>query len=159
MCVTLEGLRMVSDRIVDFRFFIKFDRSEPAMVWRFWTITEHVSYPSKKLLIKQNILPRWWLLLCKNYGWFPIEFSIFDFWSNFTGPDLQKIFCFCTITEHVSYSKKLLITQNISSWRCVLLLKDYGWFLIELLFFVKFHKFVLAITFSFWTITEHVCYA
>ena len=28
--VTLEGLWMVSDRIVDFRFFVKFFRSGPA---------------------------------------------------------------------------------------------------------------------------------
>ena len=52
--VTLEGLRMVSDRIVDFRFFIKFDRSGYAIICIFLTITEQVSYASKKLLIKQK---------------------------------------------------------------------------------------------------------
>ena len=45
---------MVSDRIVDFRFFIKFHRSGHAIIFRFSTITEHVSYQSKMLLIKQK---------------------------------------------------------------------------------------------------------
>ena len=47
--ITLEGLWMVSDRIVDFRFFLKFHRSGPAKIFSFWTITEHVSYQSKKV--------------------------------------------------------------------------------------------------------------
>ena len=34
---------MVSDRIVDFQFFIKFHRSGPATIFSFLTITEHVS--------------------------------------------------------------------------------------------------------------------
>ena len=90
--VTLERLCMVSDRIVDFRFFVKFHRSGPAIIFNFWTITEHVSYPSKKLHIKPRFIrtsSRWWVLLWKDYGWFLIELSIFDFSSNFTGPDLQ----------------------------------------------------------------------
>ena len=33
--VTLEGLWMVSDRIVVFQFFIKFDRSGPAIIFSF----------------------------------------------------------------------------------------------------------------------------
>jgi len=80
--VTLEVLRMISDRIVDFRFFVKFHRSGPAIIFSFGTITEHVSYESKKLLIKQKISSTWCVLL-----W--IELSIFDYSSNFTGPDLQ----------------------------------------------------------------------
>ena len=51
--VTLEGLWMVSDTIVDSLFFVKFHRSGPPIIFNFWTITEHVSYSSKKLLIKQ----------------------------------------------------------------------------------------------------------
>ena len=31
------------------------------------------------------------MLLWKNYGWFLIELSIFDFSSNLTGPDLQYL--------------------------------------------------------------------
>ena len=70
VCVILEGLCMVSDRIVDFRFFIKFHRSGHAMFLRFSTITEHVSYPSKKHLIKKKTSSTWWVLLWKDYGWF-----------------------------------------------------------------------------------------
>ena len=36
---TLEGLWMVSDRIVDFQFFVKFHRSLPAIIFRLLTIT------------------------------------------------------------------------------------------------------------------------
>ena len=34
---------MVSDRIVDFQFFVKFHRSGPALIFSFLTITEHVN--------------------------------------------------------------------------------------------------------------------
>ena len=40
---------MVSDRIVDFQFFVKFHRSRPAKIFSFRTITEEVSYQSKKV--------------------------------------------------------------------------------------------------------------
>ena len=33
--ITLEGLWMVSDRIVNFRFFVKFHRSGPAIIFSF----------------------------------------------------------------------------------------------------------------------------
>ena len=33
--VTMEGLWMVSDRIVDFRFFVKFHRSRTAIIFSF----------------------------------------------------------------------------------------------------------------------------
>ena len=87
-----KGLWMVSDRIAYFKFFVKFHRSGPAIIFSFWTIMEHVSYPSKKLLIKPRFIrtsSRWWVLLWNDYGWFVIELSILDFSSNFTGPDLQ----------------------------------------------------------------------
>ena len=51
--ITLEKVWMVSDKIVDFRFFVKFHSSGPAIIFSFSTITEHVSYASKKLLIKR----------------------------------------------------------------------------------------------------------
>ena len=35
VCVTLEGLWMVSDRIVDFRFIVKFYRSGPAIIYSY----------------------------------------------------------------------------------------------------------------------------
>ena len=87
--ITQEGLWMVSDRIADFQFFVKFHRSGPAKIFSFWTIMEYVSYPSKKLLIKQKTSSRRWVLLWKDYGWFLIELSILDFSSNFTVPDMQ----------------------------------------------------------------------
>ena len=71
--VLLEGLWMVSDEIVDSLFFVKFHRSGPAIILSFSTIMEHVSYPSKKLLIKQKTSSRWWELLRMDYGWFLIE--------------------------------------------------------------------------------------
>jgi len=73
VCVTLEGLWMVSDRIVGFRFFIKFDRSRHALICSFWAITDHVDYQTKKLLIKQKTSSTWWVLLSNYYGWFLIE--------------------------------------------------------------------------------------
>ena len=33
--ITLEGLWMFSDRIVDFQFFVKFHRSGPAIIFSF----------------------------------------------------------------------------------------------------------------------------
>jgi len=54
--ITLEGLWMFSDRILDFQFFVKFHRSGPAIIFCFWTITDHVSYASKKLLIKPRFI-------------------------------------------------------------------------------------------------------
>ena len=87
-----KKLWLVSDKIVDFLFFVKFHRSGPAIIFSFWTIMEHVSYGSEKLLIKPRFVrtsSRWWVLLWENYGWFLIKLSIFYFSSNFTGPDLQ----------------------------------------------------------------------
>jgi len=52
VCVTLEGLWMVSNRIIYFQFFFKFLRSGPAIIFSFWTLTEHVSYESIKTLFK-----------------------------------------------------------------------------------------------------------
>ena len=74
-----------------FYFFDKFHRSGTAIIFSFWTITEHVSYASKKVLIKQKTSSTWYVLLWKDYGWFLIELSIFDFSSNLTGPDLQYL--------------------------------------------------------------------
>ena len=77
--ITQEWLWTVSDRIVDSRFFVKFHRSGPAIIFSFWTIMEYVSYPLKKLLIKQKTSSRWWVLLWMDYGWFLIELPIFNF--------------------------------------------------------------------------------
>ena len=130
--ITMEELWMVSDRIIDFWFFAKFHKSGPAIIFSFWAITHHVSYASKKLLIKQKTSSRWWALLWKDYGWFLIELLIFIFFVKFHKSGPAIIFSFWTITHHVSYaSKKLLIKQKTSSRWLALLWKDYGWFLIE----------------------------
>ena len=42
----------VFDRIIDFQFFVNFHRSGPGIILSFCTIPEHVSYPSKKVLMK-----------------------------------------------------------------------------------------------------------
>ena len=96
MSVTLKRLRMVSDRIVDFRSFIKFHRSGPTIIFNFLTLMEYVNYPSKKLIIKQRFLKtlsRWWALVWKDFGWFLIELSIFDLSSNFTWKNFQFLKC------------------------------------------------------------------
>ena len=54
--VTLKRLRKVSDRIVDFRSFIKFHRSGPTIIFSFLTLMEDVSDPSKKLQIKSKFI-------------------------------------------------------------------------------------------------------
>ena len=103
MSVTLEKLWLVSDRIVDFRFFVKFHRSGTAIIFSFWTSMEQVSYPSKKLLIKTRFIrtsSRQWVLLWKNYGWFLIDFRFFVKLHR-SGPAI--IFSFWTILEDVSY--------------------------------------------------------
>ena len=43
VCITLEGLWMFSDRIVNFQLFVEFYRSGPVTIFSFCTITEHVS--------------------------------------------------------------------------------------------------------------------
>ena len=83
---TLEGLWM---RIVDFRFFVTLHRSGSSVIFSFWSLTEHVSYASKKPLIKQKTSSTRCMLLWKDYVWFLIKLSIFDILSNLTGPDLQ----------------------------------------------------------------------
>ena len=141
--ITLEGFWMVSDRIVDFQFFVKVHRSGPAKTFSFWTITEHMlAIHQKRFLIKPRFIwtsSRWWILLWKDYGWFLIELLIFDFSSNFTGPDLQKFSVFeLSRNMLVINQKRFLIQPRLirTSWRWwVLLCKDYGWFLTELSIF------------------------
>ena len=134
--ITREGLWMVCGRIIDFRFFVKFHRSGPAIIFSFWTITENVNYPH---LIKSRFIrisSRWWVLLWKDYGWFVIELSIFDFSSNLHRSGPAIIFSFWTITENVNYPlliKPRLIRTSSRWW--VLLWKDYEWFLIEVSIF------------------------
>ena len=53
--ITLEKVWMVSDKFVYFRFFVKFHRSGPAIIFSFCTITEHVSYASKSSQSSQDL--------------------------------------------------------------------------------------------------------
>ena len=150
--VTPAGLWMVSDRIVKSRFFVRFHRSEPAIVFSFSTIMEHVSYPSKKLLIKPKTSSRWWVLLRKDYGWFLMELSIFDFSSNFTGPDLQKFSIFelswsTLLIHHKSSNQaKDLIKMVIVLLEGLRMVSDE---IVDSLFFIKFHRSGTARIFSF----------
>ena len=96
----------------------------------------------KRFLIQPRLIRtswRWWVLLCKDYGWFLTELSIFDYSSNFTGPDLQKFSVFELSRNMLAiHQKRFLIKPRIiwtSSRWWVLLWKDYGWFQIELLIF------------------------
>ena len=144
VCVTLEGLWKIAHRIVDFRFFVKFNRSGPAINFIFWTIKEHVGYASKKLPIKEKSSSTWWVLLWKYYGWFLRELSIFDFLSSFTGPDLQKFSIFelprCILVMHQKSSFNQ--AKDVINMECVTL--EGLWMisdrLVNFRFFVKFHS-------------------
>ena len=46
--ITREGLWMVSDRIVNFRFFVKFYRSGPTKIFSFWTIMDMLVIHQKR---------------------------------------------------------------------------------------------------------------
>ena len=48
LSITLERLWMVSDRIVNFRVFVKFDKSGPAIIFSF------LSYHARCLVIHQK---------------------------------------------------------------------------------------------------------
>ena len=163
VCVTLEGLRMVSDRIVVFRFFVKFHSSGLAIIFSFWTITEHVSYASKNLIIKLKTATTWCVLLWKDYGWFLIELSIFDFIVKFYRSGPAIIFSFWTLTEHVSYASKKPPNQAKDLIKLVWVTLEGLWIvsdrIVDFRFFDKFHRSGPAIIFSFWTLTEHVSYA
>ena len=97
---------MISDRIVKSRFFMKFHRSGPAIIFSFSTIMEHVSYPSKKApnqakdLIKMvSVTPDGLWMVSER-----IVKSRFFVKFHRSGPAI--IFSFSTIMEHVSYPLK-----------------------------------------------------
>ena len=166
--ITLEGLWMISDRIVDFRFFIKFHRSGPAKISSFWTITEHVSYPSKKVTNPAKIdldfikmvsitLERLWMVSDRIVD--------FRFFLKFHRSGPAKIFSFWTITEHVSYQSKKVPNPakiDLDFIKMVSITLEGLWMvsdrIVDFRFFVKFHRSRPAKIFSFWTITHHVSY-
>ena len=161
LSVNPEGLWIVSYRIVDFRFFANFHMSGPAKIFSFWTIMEHISYSSKKLLIKQMTSSRWWLFFWKDYGWFLMNcrFSIFRQNSQVRTCNYFQLFNYhsayqLSIKKDPNQGKDLIKTVNVTlEW-----LRMVSDRIVNFLFFVKFHKSGPAIIFSFWTITEHVCY-
>ena len=57
--IILDVFWMVSDRIVDFQFFVKFHRSGPAIIFSFGTIMNHVCNPSKKVPNQARTSSRW----------------------------------------------------------------------------------------------------
>ena len=128
--LSLEGLSMFSDKIVDFWFFVKFHRSGPAIIFSFWTLTEHVSYASKKLLIKQKNLINSVSVTMERLWMVSDRIVDFRFFFKFDRSGTAIIFSFWTLREIVSYaSKKLLNKQKTSSTWWVLLWNDYEWFL------------------------------
>ena len=169
--VTLEGLWMVADGIVDFRFFVKFDRSGPAKIFSFWTLREHVSYSSKKLLNKQKTSSTWWVFLWKDYRCFLIELSIFDFSSNFICPIFCQIWQVQTCNNFqflISHRTCLLCVKKAPNQAKDLINMVYVTLeglcmvsdkIVDFRFFVKFDRSRHAIIFNFWTLREHVSYA
>ena len=149
---TPDGFWMVSDRIVKSRFFVKFHSSGPAIIFSFSTIMEHVIYPSKKLLTKPKTSSRWWVLLRKDYGWFLIELSIFDFSSNFTGPDLLNFQLFNYHGVHYLFIKKAP-SQGKDLINIVSVTPEELWMvsyrIVDFRFFVKFHRSGHTKIFSF----------
>ena len=150
--ITLEGLWMISDRIVDFRFFVKFHRSGLAIIFSFRTITEHVSYASKKLIIKLKTSTTWCVLLWKEYGWFLIELSIFDLSSNFTGPNLQQFSVF-ELSQNMLVMLKNAPNQAKDLINMVCVTLEGLWMVSERIIdfqcFVKFNSSGPVIIFSF----------
>ena len=165
---TLEGLWMVSDRIVDFRFFIKFHRSGPAKICSFWTITEHVSYQSKKVPNQAKIdLDFIKMVSITQEGFWMVSDRIVDFWFfvKFHRSGRAKIFSFWTITEQVSYQSIKVpnqVTIDLDFMKMVSVtlegLSMVSDRIVDFQFFGKFHRSRHAKIFSFWTITEQVSY-
>ena len=126
--VTPEGLWMVSYRIIDFRFFVKFHKSGPAKIFSFWNIIFIKKAPSqaKDLINMVCVTPDGlWKVSDRT-----VKSRLYVKFHR-SGPAI--IFGFSTIIEHGSYpSKKLLVKQKTSSRWWVFLRMDYGWFLIEL---------------------------
>ena len=166
--ITLEGLWMVSDRIVDFRFFAKFHRSGHAKICSFWTITEHVSYQSKKVSnpakIDQDFMKMVSITL---QGLWMVSDRIVDFrlFVKFYRSGPAKIFSFWTITEHVSYPSKKVPNQAknyLDFIKMVSTTLEGLWMIsdriVDFRFFIKFHRSGPAKMCSSWTITDHVSY-
>ena len=158
--ITLEGLWTVSDRIVEFQFFVKFHRSGPAIIFSFWTITEHVSknVPNQAKIFQGLIK----MVIITLEGLWTVSDRIveFQFFVKFHRSGPAIIFSFWTITEHVSKNvpNQAKIYQDFIM--TVSFTREGLWMvsdrIVDFRFFVKFHRSGPAIIFSFWTITENV---
>ena len=163
--ITLEGLWMFSDRIVRFSIFRQISQVRTCNNFQFLNYHEHVSYGSKKLLIKPRFIrtsSRWSVLLWKDCGWFLIGLSIFDFSSNSqirTCNNFQFLnyhgackLCIKKVPNQAKIYQELIKMVSIT-------LEGLWMFsdrMFHFQFFVKFHRSGPATIFSFWTITEHV---
>jgi len=85
---------MVCDRIVKSRFFVKFNRSGPAIIFTFLTIMKHVSYPSKKAPNQAKDLIK--MVRVTPEGLWMVSYRIVDFrfFVTFHRSGLAKIFRF-----------------------------------------------------------------
>ena len=157
--ITLEGLWMVSDRIVGFRLFIKFHRSGHAKIFRFWTITEHVSHSSKKVPNEAKIdLDFIKMVSITLEGLWMVSDRIVDFrfFVKFHRSRPAKIFSFWTITENVSYQSKKVPNPakiDLDFIKMVSITLEGLWMvsdrIVDFRLFVKFHRSGLAKIFSF----------
>ena len=83
---------MVSEKFVDFGSFVKFHRSRPAIIFELsWSmlIVHQESSPSAQDIEGPHHDDVYYSRT--DYGWFLMGLSIFDFSSNLTGPDMQKL--------------------------------------------------------------------
>ena len=83
MVVTTLGRNIDGfQKVYRFSIYGKFDRSGLAIIFCFWSIVLHVSYPSGMLPMNPRYIrtsSRWWVLLWKDYWWFQVGLSNFDF--------------------------------------------------------------------------------
>ena len=157
--ITLEGLWMVSDRIVDFWFFVKFHRSGPAKIFSFWTIMEHVSYQLIKVPNNAKIDLHFKKMVSITLeGFWMVSDRIVDFrfFVKFHRSAPGKIFSFWTITEHVSYPSKKVPNQakiDLDFIKMVSITLERLWMvsdrIVDFRFFIKFYSSGLAKIFSF----------
>ena len=90
--ITLEGLWMFSDRIVDFQFFVKFHKSGPCNNFRFLNYHGACYFCIKKAPNKATIdldLIKIVSITLEGLWMFSDRIVDFQLLSNFTCPDLQ----------------------------------------------------------------------
>ena len=130
VCVTREGLLMVSDKIVDLRFFGKFHRS-----CRTCNNFQFLNYHRACSLCIRKDPNQAKDLINMVRVTLEVELSIFDFLSNFTGPELQN-----------NFQAKDLINMVCVTLEGLWMVSDR---IINFRFFIKFHRSGPAIFFSY----------